>query len=57
MFIIIILLSIFVFTKTLSFGLYEIKKNSNIIAGITIIIIAIISSILPSIVIYINGII
>lgn len=51
------ILSILVLIKTTSYGLYELKTNSNIIAGITIIIIAVISSILPNIIIYINGII
>ena len=51
------LLTLFVLIKTISYGIFEIKTNSNIIAGITIIIIAVISSLLPNIVIYINGII
>lgn len=54
---VILILSIFVLIKTISYGVYELKTNSNIIAGITIIIIAVISSILPNVVIYINGII
>ncbi len=54
---VILILSIFVAIKTISYGVYELKTNSNITAGITIIIIAVISSILPNVVIYINGII
>ncbi len=54
---VILILSIFVAIKTISYGIYELKTNSNITAGITIIIIAVISSILPNVVIYINGII
>lgn len=57
MYIFILILSLFVFIKTTSYGIYEIKKNSNIIAGITTIIFAIISLILPNIIIYFNGII
>ena len=53
----ILILSFLVLIKTISYGIYEIKTNSNIIAGITIIIIAAISSILPNVIIYINGII
>ncbi len=53
----IFVLSLFIFIKTFSYGIYEIKKNSNIIAGVTTIIIASISLILPNIIIYINGII
>lgn len=55
--ILVFILSILVLLKTTSYGIYELKTNSNIIAGITIIIIAVISSILPNIIIYINGII
>lgn len=57
MFFIILFLSLIVLVKTISFGLYELKKNNNIIAGISIIIIAVFCTILPNIVIYINGII
>lgn len=53
----VLILSIIILIKTISYGIYELKTNSNIIAGITIIIIAVISSIFPNIVIYINGII
>lgn len=53
----ILILSFLVLIKTISYGVYEIKTNSNIISGITIIIIAVISSILPNVIIYINGII
>lgn len=53
----IFVLSLFIFIKTFSYGIYEIKKNSNIIAGVITIIIASISLILPNIIIYINGII
>lgn len=57
MYIFIFILSLFMFFKTFRYGLYEIKKNSNIIAGIAIIIFAVFSSLLFNIAIYINGII
>ncbi len=57
MYIFIFIFSLFMFFKTLRYGLYEINKNSNIIAGIAIIILAVFSSILFNIAIYINGII
>jgi len=53
----IFIFSIIILIKTISYGIYELKTNSNIIAGIAIIIIAVISSILPNVIIYINGII
>lgn len=56
MFIIIIILSIIIFLKTLNYGIFEIKKNSNTIGGITVIILAIISLIFPNIMVYIRGI-
>jgi len=56
MYIIIVVLSILIFIKTLSYGIFEIKTNSNTIAGITIIVIAVFSLIFPNVVLYINGI-
>lgn len=47
---IIFLFSIYVFIQTTSYGIFEYKKNSNKIAGIFICILAIISLILPNIV-------
>ena len=55
MFIIIALLSIFTFSRTLSYGIFEIKKNSNIIGGITIIAISIVTLIMPSIMLHLRG--
>lgn len=49
------LLSIWIFIRTLSYGIYEIKQNSNTSGGITIIVLAVLSLILPNIVVYING--
>lgn len=51
----IIILSIMIFTKTLSYGIYEIKEK-NKIGGISIIIVAIISLILPNVMVYIKGV-
>lgn len=55
MFILIALLSILTFSRTLSYGIFEIKKNSNIIGGITLIAIATISLILPTIMLHLRG--
>ena len=49
------LLSIWIFIRTLSYGIYEIKQNSNTSGGIVIIVLAVLSLILPITVIYING--
>lgn len=54
--ILILILSIFIFFRTISYGIYEIKKNSNYYGGIAVIIIAIISLVYPNIIIYINGV-
>lgn len=56
MFFLVIVLSIFIFLKTLSYGIFEIKKNSNTIGGITVIVVAIISLIYPNIMVYMRGI-
>jgi len=53
--IILIIISIFVFIKTLSYGIFEIRKNSNTIGGIITIVIAVIALIFPNIMVYING--
>ena len=52
----IIILSIFISIRCLSYGYYEIKKNSNTFGGITVILIAILSVLFPNIVIYFHGI-
>ena len=49
------LLSIWIFIRTLSYGIYEIKQNSNTSGGIVIIVLAVLSLILPITVIYISG--
>jgi len=52
---VVVFLSIWIFIKTLCYGIYEIKNNSNKPGGITIILISIISLIFPNIMIYIRG--
>lgn len=52
---IIFIISLWIFVKTLTYGIYEIKQNSNTIGGITTIVLAALSLILPNVVIYING--
>ena len=52
---IVIILSLWIFSKTLTYGIYEIKENSNTIGGIATIVLAALSLILPNVVIYING--
>ena len=50
------IVSIVIFIRTISCGLFEIKKNSNTFGGIVIILIALTGLIYPNIVIWINGI-
>lgn len=47
--ILIAILSIFVFFKTLYYGIYEYKKNNNKIAGISIMVIAVIVLVVPTV--------
>lgn len=47
--ILIAVLSIFVFFKTLYYGIYEYKKNNNKIAGISIMLIAVMVLVVPTI--------
>lgn len=53
--ILVILLTIIVFIKTLSYGIYELNNN-NKLGGITVIIFSILSLITPNLGIYIKGI-
>lgn len=53
--IIVSILSIWIFVRTLSYGIYEIKQNSNMLGGITTIVIAVSSLIFPNLIMYING--
>ena len=55
MFLLIIVLSILSFFKTISYGLFEIKKNSNLYGGICLIAISFITLIFPTIMVYIRG--
>ena len=54
--ILILILSIIIFIKTTSYGLYELKENNNKSGGITVITIALLSLILPNVVVYFRGI-
>ena len=54
--IVIVILSLIILIKTTSYGIYEIKNNENKFGGIFVITLAIISTILPIIVVNINGI-
>lgn len=53
---VVIFLSIWFFIRTFSYGIFEIKNNSNKPGGITIIILSIISLIFPNVIIYIHGV-
>lgn len=52
----VLILSIIIFIKTTSYGLYELKENNNKSGGIVVISIAVISLILPNVVVYFRGI-
>ena len=54
--ILIIILSIIIFIKTLNYGIYEIKSNNNKSGGITVIITSIITLVLSVLIIYIKGV-
>lgn len=53
--IVIFILSAWIFVRTLSYGIYEIKQNSNTIGGIITIVLAATALIFPNLIIYING--
>lgn len=53
--IIVSILTIWIFVRTLSYGIYEIKQNSNMLGGISTIVIAVSSLIFPNLIMYING--
>ena len=53
--IVIIILSIIIGIKTLSYGMFEIKDNKNTFGGIFVIALATISIILPNVVVYLKG--
>lgn len=47
--------TIFIFVKTVSYGIYELKINNNTIGGIVTFLIALISLVFPNIIIWFNG--
>ncbi len=53
--ILVIILSIIIFIKTLSYGFYELK-DENKVGGITVIVISIIALVLPNVMVYIRGV-
>lgn len=53
--ILVIILTIIVFTKTLSYGVYELNTN-NKLGGITVIVFSVVSLIVPNLIVYIKGI-
>lgn len=50
MWIVILIVSIYVFLKTIGYGYFELKKNNNKVAGTIIIIFSFLSLILPAVV-------
>ncbi|MDO5556191.1 MAG: DUF3953 domain-containing protein [Clostridia bacterium] len=54
--ILVFILSSIIFTKTLSYGIFEIKKEKNKTGGIVVIFVSIASLILPNLMVYIRGI-
>ena len=52
----VLILSIIIFIKTTSYGLYELKENNNKSGGIAVITVAVISLVLPNLVVYFRGI-
>ena len=52
--IIMALLSLFVFLKTLYYGIYEFKQNGNKVAGVSIILLSIVCLIVPNILVHLR---
>ena len=52
---VVLILSFLVFLRTLRYGIFEIKQNSNTFGGIVTIVIAVVSLICPVLVVFING--
>jgi hypothetical protein len=52
----VLILSIIIFIKTTSYGIYELKGNNNKSGGIVVICIASLALLLPNVVVYIRGI-
>ena len=53
---VILILSIIVSIKTISYGMFEIKENKNTFGGIFVIAIAVTNLVLPNVVVYLKGI-
>lgn len=51
---VIVLLSIYMVLKTVSYGIYEIKNNENKAGGITVILLAITAAILCDVIVYLR---
>ena len=56
MFVVFAIISLCIFIRTISYGIFEIKTNNNTFAGIVTFIIALIGFIFPNIIILVNGI-
>ena len=54
--IVIFILSIIIGIKTISYGIYEINENKNKFGGIFVFFLATISTILPNLIVHLNGI-
>ena len=54
MLIVVFIFSLFVFFKTIFYAYYELKKNKNIVGGIVIILLSLITLILPCYMVYIR---
>lgn len=54
--IVVLIISIIISVKTISYGIFEIKENKNKFGGIFVIAFAIISTIIPNIAVYFKGI-
>ena len=52
----VLILSIIIFIKTTSYGMYELKENNNRTGGIIVIVIATLSLIFPNLVVYFRGV-
>ena len=53
---VIFVLSIIIGIRTISYGLFELKNNKNTFGGIFVITFALISTLIPNVVIYLKGI-
>lgn len=51
---IILLLTVWIFTKTISYGVYEYQDNRNKVGGVIIFVLSTISLLLPNVIIFMN---